>query len=504
MGITSSVSNNQGGAKVENVIDVEGYAELEQEVEDVASDKAPQPVSSQPHDWTISTLRDKYERGQINLQPHYQREYVWALRPELPSRLIESLLLHIPIPPLYFVRLDTGRIEVVDGQQRLTTLIQFVTNQFRLQKLQKISSLNGKVFKELSEQDQERIMDAPIRSIVIDAGTNHELRYEIFERLNRGAMALNEQEIRNCVYRGLFCDLLAELESDANWRKVKGSANPEPRFKEREMILRFFALTNRVEYYGGNLKRFLNDYMGVHAPKDKSKVMELGALFRQTMQNVHTAFGKNSARLYTVNEDDPDDTGRWEPKFSVSALDIQASALIGCSPAKVQAAADSISEAYKFYLVANPQVRLAISRRPASTEATRTRWFGFKSIVQEIMSSVGSAGSAHDPLFEANVLYRTGYFTAAGAVAGVKLEHHLEELCRHQNPPLTPRGNTINPLNETLKAAGVYDQTQARRIQVLADIRNRCGHSVPNPPSKEEVWELIDGTSKFMHSFPVR
>ncbi|MFA4845973.1 MAG: DUF262 domain-containing protein, partial [Patescibacteria group bacterium] len=258
--------------------ETEKYAELEPEVEEPTSDSDARPVSSQPHDWTISTLRDKYERGQIDLQPHYQREYVWALKPELPSRLIESLLLEIPIPPLYFVRLATGKIEVVDGQQRLTTLIRFVTNEFKLQKLQRLSSLNGKLFRELSERDQEKVVDATIRSIVIDAGTNHDLRYEIFERLNRGTMVLTEQEIRNCAYRGPFCDLLAELERDANWRKVKGGDEPEARFIEREMILRFFAFTNRIEHYGGNLKKFLNDYMGKYAPDEVTKVAELGTL----------------------------------------------------------------------------------------------------------------------------------------------------------------------------------------------------------------------------------
>jgi hypothetical protein len=477
------------------------YAELEPEAEDSLAEVDSEPVSSQPHDWTISTIRDKYDRGQIDLQPHYQREYVWELKPELPSRLIESVLLEIPIPPLYFVRLNPGKIEVVDGQQRLTTLIRFVTNQLRLQRLQKLSSLNGKLFKDLSEQEQEKISDATIRSIVINAGKNLELRYEIFERLNRGAMALNEQEIRNCAYRGPFCDLLAELEQDANWRKVKGGDTPEHRFVEREMILRFFAFASRIDHYVGNLKSFLNDYMGKYAPNDPSKIAELSSMFRQTMQNVYLAFGENSAKIYSVDE--TTSTGKWEGKFSISALDIQASALIGHSPAKVKAAAQSISEAYKFYLATNPQVRLAISRRPAAKEATKTRWFGFRVIVQEILSGFIS-GAATDPLFEAKALFRAQYFAGAGAMAGVALEKHLKDLCSQQSPPIPTEGKTINSLNESLKSAGIYEQTQARRIQVLADIRNRCDHMTSNPPSKDEVWELIEGVQKFIKGFSIK
>ncbi len=129
-----------------------------------------QAVSSQPNDWNVARLRDKLDRGQLDLQPQYQREYVWRLRPELPSRLIESLLLEIPIPPIYFGKVAGGRLEVIDGQQRLTTMIDFVSNRFRLQRLQRLGSTNNRLFKELTEEQQAKIMDAPIRSVVIDAG----------------------------------------------------------------------------------------------------------------------------------------------------------------------------------------------------------------------------------------------------------------------------------------------------------------------------------------------
>ena len=188
------------------------------------------------------------------------------------------------------------------------------------------------------------------------------------------------------------------------------------------MILRFFSFTNRIDHYAGNLKRFLNDYMGRYAPNDEAQVAELGEMFKQTMQNVYTVFGEQSGRLYSVSEESSQDGGTWEKKFSISALDIQASALIGHSPAKVQSVARSIFEAYKFYIATNPQVRTAISRRPAGTEATKTRWFGFKTIVQAILSSPDNEETENDPLFEPKVLFRTGYFPAAGAMTGVILE----------------------------------------------------------------------------------
>lgn len=126
---------------------------------------------SQPHDWTVYSLRDKLDRGQLELQPTYKREYVWKLRPELPWRLIESLLLEIPIPPIYFGKMAGGlRLEVIDGQQRLTTMMDFINDKFPLQRLQRMATLNGKSFKELPEEHRAKILDAPIRNVVIDAG----------------------------------------------------------------------------------------------------------------------------------------------------------------------------------------------------------------------------------------------------------------------------------------------------------------------------------------------
>ncbi len=367
--------------------DVEEYPELDPEVEgeEVANSDA-RPVSSQPNDWNISTLRDKFERGQVDLQPHYQRQYVWELKPELPSRLVESLLLEIPVPPIYFGKMPGGRLEVIDGQQRLTTLIKFVRNEFPLQRLQRMGTLNGKHFRDLNVEQQEKVLDAPIRSIVIDAGNNQNLRYEVFERLNRGSMGLNEQELRNCVYRGPFCDLLGELEKDTTWRRIKGGDKPEFRFVEREMILRFFAFANRLNEYKGKLKSFLNDYMGKYALQGEADIQSQATMFRQAMNNVWVVFGNNSGRLYsTGTEDRPAVEGRWEPKFSISALDIQASALTGQNPGKVQVAAEQIREMYVYYLLTQPQVRLAISRQPAGTAATKLRWTGFRRQVQDIL-----------------------------------------------------------------------------------------------------------------------
>jgi hypothetical protein len=361
--------------------------------EELAIPKADdRPVTSQISDWTISALRDKRDRGQLDLQPVFQREYVWDKRPELPSRLIESLFLEIPIPPIYFGKMPGGRLEVIDGQQRLTTLVHFVTNQFKLSRLHRMSSLNGKLFRELSPEQQEKILDTPIRSIVIDAAGNTDLRFEIFERLNRGSMPLNEQELRNCVYRGPFNELLAELEKDTIWRKVKGGTKPEDRFKEREIILRFFAFANRLPQYNGGLKQFLNDYMGQYAPSDVQSLKAHTALFKQTMQNIYSVFGDKSARIYEVDIDGTH--GSWESKFSVTTLDIQASALMNQPTIKVQYAAEQIRELFLFMMLTDKAMQDSVSKRTGSTLQTKIRWTKFREQVDLIVT-----GTSVEPRF---------------------------------------------------------------------------------------------------------
>jgi hypothetical protein len=430
----ASISANSNDASP----DVTSPDFLEPEIDEVptATKVDDRPVSSQPHDWTLSTLRDKLDRGQLELQPPYQREYVWKLRPELPSRLIESLLLEIPIPPIYFGKMNGGRLEVIDGQQRLTTMINYISNKFQLQRLQRMGSLNGKSFKGLSDEHQTKILDAPIRSVVIDAGNNTDLRYEVFERLNRGSMALNEQELRNCVYRGPFNDLLGQLELDNYWRKIRGTSVAEPRFVEREIILRFFAFINRLQFYAGNLKRFLNEYIASYAPRDADQIQAQAIIFRQTVQSIYAVFGANSARLYNV--DPKSNKGAWDTKFSVAALDIQAAALVGKPPAKVQANAEQIREQYLSCILSDAVLQSAISKQTGATVQTKYRWTAFKTIVEPIID-----GTILEPRFF-DITFRRKLFDQAAIckICGNQV-HSFDDSTVDHIHPYTKGGKTL-------------------------------------------------------------
>jgi HNH endonuclease len=250
-------------------------------------------------------------------------------------------------------------------------------------------------------------------------------------------MVLNEQELRNCVYRGPFNDLLAELEVDVSWRRVKGGAAPEPRFKEREIILRFFAFADRLQYYTGNLKRFLNEYMGAYAPQRSDALTAHAELFRQTMKNIYAVFGQNSARLYEVNPRTK--TGGWDTKFSVTAFDIQASALMNQPPIKVQRAAEQIRELFLFTLLTDVDIQTSITKATGSAVQTKTRWTKFRALADPIIS-----GTVIEPRFF-DFEFRKQLYEKSSVCQLCKNEiHSLEDSTVDHIMPYSKGGKTIS------------------------------------------------------------
>ena len=146
--------------------------------------------------------------------------------------------------------------------------------------------------------------------------------------------------------------------------------------------MRFFAFANRLQFYAGNLKRFLNEYMASYAPSNPEQIKVQANIFRQTVQNIYNVFGANSARLYSI---DAKSNGSWDAKFSVAALDIQAGALVGKPTAKVQAVAEQIREQYLFCLLTDDVLQSAISKQTGGTTQTKYRWNTFKTIVEPII-----------------------------------------------------------------------------------------------------------------------
>ena len=230
----------------------------------------------------------------VDIAPEYQRHFVWDEARQ--SALIESLFLGIPIPSLFMATNRDASWEVIDGLQRLTTILNFIGNaeelkdlkinhkKLKLSGLEKLDSMNGLQYEDLPKSMQFMLQTRPLRITVLNDRSDFNVRYDLFERLNTGGVTLHEQEIRNCVYIGEFNDFIKELAGNEDFRSVvKMTENSERSGSYEELVLRFFAYHEDSDSFVHSVKGFLNDYMEKKTNNFKDK-KNLNELFETTFR----------------------------------------------------------------------------------------------------------------------------------------------------------------------------------------------------------------------------
>lgn len=275
--------------------------ELEDSVEEELTENAPLPseerrLVTQSYDLSVATLMEQWNDGILTL-PEIQREYVWSN--SKASRLIESLLLNVPIPVLYFAETSDETYEIIDGHQRVASIARFLGNEFALSGLRVLADPehSRKRFHQLSTADQRRIRTRVIRAIIITDESHPSMKFEVFERLNTGSIALNAQEIRNSTHRGPFMKLVKELVKNSTFRELVGQKKPRPRMTDNELVIRFFALRESLDTYRPPLPRFLNTYCAIANKLSEAQLAGLGDDFARAVENVATVFGENAFRV---------------------------------------------------------------------------------------------------------------------------------------------------------------------------------------------------------------
>ena len=194
---------------------------------------------------------------------------------------------------------------------------------FRLSGLKVFQDLNKKTYKELDEILQDKIRHCPIRTITFKKDSNHDLKFEIFERLNSGAVSLNPQELRNCIYRGSYNELLKKLAQNEDFISLVGHEPPRDRMRNVELVLRFAAFYHSTYlHYKPPILRFLNNEMIQRRNIDEQKAEEFTNAFKNTVAINKSLFGNHSfKRFYAGTDKDPN--GYWEPqRFNASLYDI--------------------------------------------------------------------------------------------------------------------------------------------------------------------------------------
>ncbi len=279
------------------------YLEVEKEDDNAEEVLIEYDIASYPSDYTLSVLFKMWNDQDITI-PDFQRSFVWTVQQS--SLLIESFLIGLPVPPMFLYIDNVNKNLVVDGQQRLLSVVFFMEGffghenekgkrqVFRLSGLNSKSPYYNKKFTELSMSDQRKLENSVLRAINIRQlspnGDNTSI-YHIFERLNTGGTPLTAQEIRNVVFRGSFMQQLKDLNNDANWRTILGKRTPDKHQKDVELILRAFALTFYLDSYEKPMKEFMNKIAGKYKKGDEKNIVLFVKSFPLAAQKIATKIG---------------------------------------------------------------------------------------------------------------------------------------------------------------------------------------------------------------------
>ena len=286
--------------------EIETEAEENQEEETITIEY---DIATYPSDFTLAGIAQMWEDGDI-LIPSYQREFVWSINQS--SLLIDSFLSGLPVPPVFFYIDDENKNLVIDGQQRILSVVFFLEGYFgresthgkrqifRLSGMDKKSPYHNKRFIDLTESDQRKLKQAVLRAVNIRQLTpvgESTSAYHIFERLNTGGTPLKPQEIRNCVFRGILSKKLKEANKDKHWRQIVGKEVLDKHQKDVELLLRVFSLVGAVDKYSKPMKEFLNKTMAIHDKSGGKKVDKFFDIFPKVTEMVVSQLGRKPFNL---------------------------------------------------------------------------------------------------------------------------------------------------------------------------------------------------------------
>lgn len=311
-------------------------------------------------DTLVSMLRDE-----TLVIPQFQRKYIWSERKA--SRLIESLILQCPIPVVYLNRREDEILEVVDGNQRITSLRNFLDRNFSLSGLTAYPELDGQNIDQLDKKIVRQIRNRTIRCVIIEPESNAKIKFDVFERLNSGSSPLSPQELRHGLYFGPFVRLLGALAADSTFTSMTGLKN-DKRMKADELVLRFFAFMENLPNYEKPLSSFLSDYMAGNRAITPQKSQEKSALFAGVIAALNQLLGSNAFRLRTGESTAKKfNTAYYDAisvGFATSRL-VSSERLMSVSASEVQAALNAMSENESFRLstLRATSDKVAIERR---------------------------------------------------------------------------------------------------------------------------------------------
>jgi Protein of unknown function DUF262 len=264
----------------------------------------PDAIRVDTKQFNIGLIHEMINDGDVNLSPDFQRQFVWT-NLGARSRLIESIMLRIPLPVFYMAQDTAGRLHVVDGLQRLTVINQFLNSELRLRDLEYLTEETGKVFRHadparcINQKYRKRILQTQIMVNIIDPQTPSEVKFDIFKRINQGGRPLNAQEMRNCMSIDSSRALVTSLAKGEDFLLASDGSVGTVRMQDQELIVRFLAFRlmekGLMPSYPGNMESYLD--RAVDVLNDNNEVHQvLADEFSRSMRNNYHLFGHYAFR----------------------------------------------------------------------------------------------------------------------------------------------------------------------------------------------------------------
>ncbi|CDA76593.1 putative uncharacterized protein [Bacteroides sp. CAG:530] len=269
----------------------------------------PKDIIVNSDSYSISDLMRMIEVGDIEIAPRFQRNFVWDKTRQ--SRLIESIFLGLPLPAIYLSEYDDGRMTIVDGLQRISTIRDFMSNKLRLCNMEYFDFFNGKTFDELNLPGLQlrRFHRTQITCFKIDYRSPNQLKYDLFRRLNTGGKALNDQEIRNCLSRSNVQDTLYNMISSQEFKSATCGSIKDTRMAAQESALRFICFYNLyssnsgLSGYDGNMSSTLDSCVEELNNVPMQELDKYVTLFKNSMKQAYSLFGEYAFRKVNTNYD---------------------------------------------------------------------------------------------------------------------------------------------------------------------------------------------------------
>lgn len=260
----------------------------------------------------------------IVVNPYFQRNYIWE-EPK-KSELIESIIVGFPIPSVYsYFDQDSNKQMIIDGQQRLTTLISYMNNEFPLIKGLRIRpELEGLKYKDLDEETKNNLNLSTIEIKNIANVTNSKIIFEIFRRFNTGSVNLKPQEIRNCIYNGIYNDWITEFSNYPDFYKTVFCNRNANRMEPQELVVKFFAFYFDIDKYKNNTNYFLDDHMANRSIYVESLCKEqqnkernrLWNIFKKSIDISNLIFGEQAFKAFRLKLSEKNNQIVWSGSYS--------------------------------------------------------------------------------------------------------------------------------------------------------------------------------------------